>query len=82
MDIIRIWYIIKHRANPSTTKNLCFFTTNPEKQLFSKTFLEGGLAPCKRHPNPSKSNLAPPSLKKVLVAPLSAAFSVKSETDE
>ena len=33
MDIIRIWYIIKHRANPSTIKTL-FFDFNPEIATF------------------------------------------------
>ena len=33
MDTIRIWYIIKHRANPSTIKML-FFDFNPEIATF------------------------------------------------
>jgi len=35
MDIIRIWYIIEHRADPSTIKNAIFFTST----------WGGGLAP-------------------------------------
>jgi len=34
MDIIRIWYIIEHRANPSTIKKFCLFTSNSENSAF------------------------------------------------
>jgi len=40
MDIIRIWYIIEHRAKQLTLqqlKNYVFFTSNPE---FSAVFIK------------------------------------------
>ena len=39
MDTIRIWYIIKHRANPSTIKML-FLTSIPKLQRFFKIFFD------------------------------------------
>ena len=39
MDIIRIWYIIKHRANPSTIKML-FLTSIQKLQRFFKIFFD------------------------------------------
>ena len=61
---IRIWYIIEHRANPSTIKKCYFFTLNSKNSDFKKKISPGGLAPL--YPPPyslSKSNFAPPPHK-------------------
>ena len=42
MDIIRIWYIIKHRANPYQLKNAVFFNSNPEIAAIFLIFRQGG----------------------------------------
>jgi len=48
MDILRICYIIEHRANPSIKKK---FTSNPKnKAFFEKIFNREVVAP---HPSPS-----------------------------
>ena len=59
--IIRIWYIIEHRANPSTIKKCCFFFKFWKQQFFLN-FGRGA-------PQPLKIKFRPP-FTKVLVAPL------------
>ena len=37
MDTIKIWYIIEHRANPTTIEKMLFFCFKSWKQCFYKT---------------------------------------------
>ena len=64
--IIRIWYIIEHRANPSTIKKCCFFTSNSENSsFFWKFFARGASPPVPPPPPPAPQNqISPPPLQK------------------
>ena len=45
IDIIRIWYIIEHRANPLTIKKCCFLLQILKTAVFSKIFRQGASPP-------------------------------------